>query len=321
MRAALASAVTIFLASLALSAQSGASQQQQQQPAQQKPAEQKPAEQKPAEQKPAEQPAAPAAPAPPPGTPTKALVPVAASTLGVNPDPYYGEFVSLTGTVEQTLSKLAFSVDQDAAKSTGKEVLVLTRHMNASVDPKSYVTVIGQLVKFDPAEVGAKFKEFAADLPSDVAQKYLGRPVVIASSVISAAGLDVTRRLPPPMTADEEALSKIMKQVGPANGALRKAIEASDAKLATENAAILRQAFTQTESFWKDRKRHDATAWAADAKKLAESIHRSAAAGKWDEVKTSATTLGQACQTCHTTYRERYDDGSFRIKKPSTSTH
>jgi cytochrome c556 len=291
MRAVLALAVTIMLASLALGAQGGGAQQQ------------------------------PAAATPPaPGVPTKAIVPVAASTLGNNPDPYYGEFVSVTGTVEQTISKLAFSVDQDAKKSTGKEVLVLTRHMNAAVEPNGYVTIVGQLVKFDPAEVGAKFKEFAADVPGDVAQKYLGRPAIIASSVITATGLDVTRRLPPPMTAEEEALSKLMKQVGSANGALRKAIEGSDAKVATENAAILRQTFTQVESFWKDRKRNDASTWAADAKKLSEGIHRAAAAGKWDEVKASATTLGQACQTCHTTYRERYDDGSFRIKRPPTAS-
>jgi len=257
-------------------------------------------------------------PPPAPGTPTKPLVPLAASTLAAKPDAYLDEFVSVTGAVEQSVSKLAFTVDQDP-KKTGKEILVLMRHLSGTIDPSTYVTIVGQVVKFDPAVMGEKFKEWAAALPSDVAVSYTGKPVVLASSVINVAGIDVTRRLPPPMTADEEAYQKIMKQVGTANAALRKGLEGSDVKLATENALLLRQAFAQTESFWKMRGKNDAATWAQDARKLTEAIHRAAAGGKWEEVKASATTLGQACQTCHTAYRERFDDGSFRIKKPSTT--
>jgi len=29
-----------------------------------------------------------------------------------------------------------------------------------------------------------------------------------------------------------------------------------------------------------------------------------------------AGTLGQSCQSCHAAYRERFDDGSYRIKEP-----
>ena len=43
-------------------------------------------------------------PAPPAGTPPKPLVPVAASSVAKNPDPYIGEFVTLTGAVEANLS-------------------------------------------------------------------------------------------------------------------------------------------------------------------------------------------------------------------------
>jgi cytochrome c556 len=300
MRATLALAVTIFLASLALGAQGGGSQQQQ-----------------PPSVPPAPTPAPP--PPPPPGTPTKALVPIAASTLAAHTDKYIGEFVSLTGTVERSIGKMAFSVDQDAQKSTGKEVVVLMRHLSGTIEPQTYVTIIGQVVKYDPAEFTGTFKEWAEALPPDAAPKYTGTPVVIATSVINVAGIDVMRRLPPPMTADEEAYQKIMKQVGTANAALRKGMEASDVKLATENAALLRQAFSETESFWKKRSRNDAITWAQDAKKLSDTIHRAAAAGKWDEVKASATTLGQACQSCHAAHRERFDDGSFRIKKPATT--
>jgi mono/diheme cytochrome c family protein len=43
-------------------------------------------------------------------------------------------------------------------------------------------------------------------------------------------------------------------------------------------------------------------------------IDTAAAAAKWDDVKASAGTLGQKCAACHGAYRERFDDGSFRIK-------
>jgi cytochrome c556 len=302
MRAALALAVTIVIASLAVGAQGGGGQQQ---PPPQQPG------------APAPQPP-PAPVPPPPGTPTKALVPVAASTLAARPDTYVGEFVSLTGAVEQSIGKMAFSVDQDPKQTTGKEVVVLMRHLSGAIDPHTYVTVIGQVVKYDPADFATTFKEWAAALPAGAAPAFAGKPVVIATSVINVAGIDVMRRLPPPMTAEEETFQKIMKQVGSANAALRKGMEASDVKLASENAAALKQAFTEAEAFWKRRNRSDAVGWAQDAKKLSDTIHRSAAGGKWDEVKASATTLGQACQSCHAAHRERFDDGSFRIKKPNT---
>jgi lipocalin len=66
--------------------------------------------------------------------------------------------------------------------------------------------------------------------------------------------------------------------------------------------------------FFKPHAKADAIGWAQDARKAAEAIELSAAAGKWDEVKATTATLGKMCQTCHTAYRERYDDGSFRAK-------
>src|SRR6266581_3568674 len=66
-------------------------------------------------------------------------VPLAASTLAANPDPYIGEWVTVTAAVEQTLAVLAFSIDQDKTKSTGKEILVLAPRMNSPVDLNTYV--------------------------------------------------------------------------------------------------------------------------------------------------------------------------------------
>ena len=79
-------------------------------------------------------------------------------------------------------------------------------------------------------------------------------------------------------------------------------------------AAALKTAFVATEQFFKPHGKADAIGWAQDARKAAEAIELSAAAGKWDEVKATQANLGKMCQTCHTAYRERYDDGSFRAK-------
>jgi len=264
---------------------------------------------------PATAPAAPAAPAP------KVLVPVATNTVTANPDAFYGQAVTLTASVEQIHSKSAFSVDQRRVggatlKGGPTDILVLVPTIQSPVELKTYVTVMGEVVKFDPEEVAKKAKDYKIDLPPDLVAKFTGRPAVIATSVINEKFLDVAKRLPPPMNAEEEAFSKVMKQVAPAFAALRAGVDGSNVENATKNAAVLKQAFTDTEAFFKPKK-PDATAWAAEARKHVESIQASVTAGKWDEAKATVGTLQTACGRCHGQYRERFDDGSFRYKSGS----
>jgi len=263
-------------------------------------------------------------PAPPPaapGAPAKPYVPLAASTLADHADTYYGELVTVTGAVEQTFSKLAFSIDQDKTKSTGKDVIVIAPTLMEPVTPNTYVTIIGEVVHLDPVEIGKKgaelTKEYRLDVTPEVVAKYQGHPVILAKSVITVAGVDVAKRPPPPPTAEEEALSKIMKQVGPANTALRGALDKTDMAVAKENANVLKQAFVQTEAFWKPKGKPEATKFAEEARKLSEQISTAIATGNWDEAKTQAGTLGQQCAGCHGAFRERMDDGTFRIKTSS----
>lgn len=265
------------------------------------------------QQPPPPPPAVPAAPAAP-ATPPRSLVPVAASSVAEHPDAFYGQLVTMTASVEQTLSKLAFSVDQDKRKSTGKDVLVLARFMAGTVDPNSTVTVVGDVVRVDPDELASKSK-YTLDLPPDVLEKWRGRPAVLASTIVNSFGIDVARRLPPPMTADEEVHSAIMKQVQAANGGLRKGVDGSDAGLTKENTATLAKAFADVEAFWKKAAKPDAVGWAQEARKAVAAIDKATAGGNWEEVKTSAGALTNACQSCHTAYRERFDDGSYRIKR------
>ena len=271
-------------------------------------------QQPPAQPQPAAQGQPPAPAAPAPGAQQKPYIPLAASTLANKPDAYYGELVTVTATVEQVLSKSAISVDQDQTKSTGKEILVLAPTMNGTVDLNSYVTVIGELMPFDPAEVAKKAKGYTLDISPEIAAKFKGRPVVLATAVVNSAGIDVAKKPIPPPTADDLTLSKVMKQVGPANTALRGDIDKMDVALTKEHAGLLKRMFTETEIFWKAKNKPEPTQLARDAIKDAEALEAAVAANNWDQARTAAGSLGQKCGGCHRTYREAMDDGTFRIK-------
>ena len=247
----------------------------------------------------------------------KPYVPVPTTALAKNPEPYFGENVTMTAAVDKILSKSAFSIDQRIKNApAGDDILVLAPILNGPVEPDKYVTVAGELIKFDPAEISKKVKGYQVDLAPDVIEKYRGRPAVIAKVVVNDKMTDLAMRLPPPYTADEKALDDTMKKVGPAAAALRTAVDGSKADVTSQNLAVLKQAFAQTEAFWKAKNVPEAVKIAQDARSRVDAVDKAAASGDWDTAKKSAATLNQVCGTCHTTYRDRFDDGSFRIKLP-----
>jgi cytochrome c556 len=253
-------------------------------------------------------PAAPAAPAPRPAVPT------AASSIADRPQAFYGQNVSVYATVERQLTPTAFSIDQDP-KGTGKEVIVLARRLHEKVEPNAYITVIGEVVRADAAEIAKVSKEVAASLPPDLLAQHAGKPVVIATAVVTTALNDIAKFIPPPMTPEEAVLDKAMKAVGGANGALRKGVDASNAELVKTNTDILAKAFAETEAFWKARNSAEAVKIAQTARGNVDAIAKAAAMGNWNEAKAQNTTLGQQCASCHKTFRERLEDGSFAVRK------
>jgi len=232
----------------------------------------------------------------------------------------------VTASVEQILSHSAFLVAQrplagakespKAPAGAIKDVLVLAPILNAPVEQDKYVTVGGEVMTFDPAEIAKKVKNYQLDLTPDMAEKYKGRPVIIAKVVVNGSMVDLAMRLPPPYTAEEKSLDDTMKKVGPASAALRASVDASKMENTADNIALLKKAFTETEIFWKGKSVADAAKKAQDARTLVETIDREIASGSWDDAKKNATSLNQACGGCHTPYRERFDDGSFRAKLP-----
>src|SRR4029078_9783335 len=66
--------------------------------------------------------------------PAKPLVPVPASSLALHPEMYVGQTVAMTCTVEQLLTKTAFTVDQDKTKSSPKDVLGIAATLQCAAE-------------------------------------------------------------------------------------------------------------------------------------------------------------------------------------------
>lgn len=250
-----------------------------------------------------------AAPAP------KPMIPMAAGSIALNPDAHWGENVSMIGTVEAILSKTVFTVDQGKAASPGKDVLVIAPYLNVVVPPNTYLTVQGEVFKFDPAEVAKRARNgYVLDLAPEVSARYQGRPAVFATGVITAALVDIGKRVPPPLTPAEQALRSAMQEVSATNTALRGGLDAPDAAKVKGQVAALRHGFTEAQTFFKARTAADAAGWTGDALTLVGAIDAATAAAKWDDVRAAATRLNGLCTTCHAARRERQDDGSYRFK-------
>lgn len=326
LRAVIAAAATIWMVTLgtqlpaAPSARShtqgqpqgGQTQQPQQQPPQQQAPQQPTEREKQEQQKQQQKPAAPQAQEQEEPRPA---IPAAASSIAERPERFYGEFVTVYATVERSLTPTAFVIDQDKTKTTGKEVIVLARRLHKPVEPNTYVTVMGEVLHPDSAEIAKVAKEAAAGLPPEVLAQNAGKPVIFATTVLTPDLEDLARFIPPPMTPDEQMLDKAMKSIGPANGALRKAIQASNLELLQKNLAVLAPAFADTETFWKKRGNAEAIKLAQTARSAVAAIGKAADMGNWNEIKAQSETLGQQCTACHKQFRVRLEDGSFAVRK------
>lgn len=260
---------------------------------------------------------APQAPAPARAPQPQPIVPIAVSVLASRPEPYIGGMVSVTAAVDRRFGATAFSIVQGrAGEQTGaaRDVLVVAPVLTAPVEPGAYVTVIGEVLRFEPADLPAKLKGAAPELPADTIVKYRGRPAIVATSVINSAMTDLAKRLPPPMTPEEEALSRQMKLIGPGFNALRQAVTATNSADAAAQASALNRAFTEAAAFWKGKTHPDAIQWTEDARRESAAIAAAAGRADWDVVKATVPKLQSACASCHGQYRERLDDGTYRFK-------
>ena len=242
------------------------------------------------------------------------LVPMTASTILRDPAPHIGTNVSMMATVETVLSKTVFTVDQDKAKASPQDLLVIAPTLTATPEANAYLTVQGEVMRFDPAEIAKRAKGYTLDLPADAIEKYRGKPVVLATAVVTTMLVDLAKKPIPPMTAGEQIVAAQMKAIQTASGAVRAGLEAPNPAQLKEHVETLKKAFTQADPVFKGLNLADAVGWTADALKLVGTMEAGVAAGKWEGLKAASGSLQQLCTACHTARRDRMDDGSYRIR-------
>lgn len=236
----------------------------------------------------------------------KRPVPVAANTLTRTPDAYLGEVVSVSAPVGQMLSPTAFLLG---------DLLVIAPTLTEPLEPHARATVVGEALRFDPSEIAARAKSYTLDVPAEALAAHQGRPAILATAVVNAALIDLAVRRPPPLTPEEATFDAVMKRVGPAFSSVGKAVASTDASAAAADTKTLASAFVEAEAFWKARGTADALEWTRAARKHVAALERAVSSNNWDAAKASAGELGKVCQACHSTYRERFDDGSYALRK------
>jgi mono/diheme cytochrome c family protein len=241
------------------------------------------------------------------------MVPMTASTIARNPAAHMGEVVSMMATVEAQLSKTVFTVDQDKAK-TGQEVLVIAPTLQTPPEANAYVTIQGEVFKFDPAEVAKKARNYTLDLSPDLVAKYQGKPAVLATVVVTPALVDIAKRVLPPMTPEELAFRQNMLTIDGGAKALAAGLDAPNQAQLKETLANMKKAYTDVQAFFKARNTADAIKWAGESLQFVTDMEAALATGKLEVLKTGTTGVRGICAQCHGVHRERQDDGTFRIK-------
>jgi len=247
-------------------------------------------------------------------------VPVATNTILGNPDAYYGKQITISAGVARMVSKTAFVLDQwkvagpHDVQPIGRPVLVVAPYLTNTLDHRNYLLVRGELIKLDTAAVARVAAEYKLDLGPELWTEFHGQPMLLAASVINSTYAELAKKPILPPTPTELALSEAMKTISPAFTALRAAAASAKSAVVVENAAKLKPAFSRTETIWDGVGQGSARQWARDAQDYTAVIERDAAAGNWDGVTFASNKLNQVCATCHATFRDRADDGTFRMK-------
>jgi len=247
-------------------------------------------------------------------------LPLATNAILRNPDVYYGKQITVSAGVDHMLSKVAFVVDQwkmtgpNEVAPIGTPILVVAPYLTSTLPSHSYMLMRGELIKFDTSAIARVAAEYKIDLGSDLWAKHHGQPLLLAASVINGAYAELAKRPVQPPTSSELALSEAMKTISLAFTALKAGADNAQADVVAVNAAKLQPAFAQTESIWDNVGQSSAGQWARDAQEYINSIEHDAAAGAWDRAKFTTTKLNQVCGNCHGSFRDRADDGTFRMK-------
>ena len=115
-------------------------------------------------------------------------------------------------------------------------------------------------------------------------------------------------------TWTDDDLDKLMKEIGATVGVMRKAIDGQNAELVKTNADKMEDLFAQVDDFWNARNVKDAADLADDAAEHADHVEDAADAKDFTKALEHAKLLQGTCASCHTKYRDKGPDGTYRIK-------
>jgi cytochrome c556 len=113
-----------------------------------------------------------------------------------------------------------------------------------------------------------------------------------------------------------EDLDKAMKKIGPANGAMNKAIKAGAWADAKKQAAIIEEALEDAHNFWVVRKRDDAVKMSRESITKVNALEKALGASTPDSaaVMAAAKEFASTCLGCHKAYREQDANQQFVLK-------
>ena len=133
---------------------------------------------------------------------------------------------------------------------------------------------------------------------------------VIAVLIAGSAALAAQKASTP------EDLDKAMKKIGPANGAMNKAIKAMAWSDAKKQVAIVEEALVDAHNFWVVKKKDDAIKLSTEAQTKLKALKTTldAAAPDSTTVMTAAREFATSCLGCHKNYREQDAENQFVLK-------
>jgi cytochrome c556 len=116
--------------------------------------------------------------------------------------------------------------------------------------------------------------------------------------------------------SNPDELDKAMKKIAPAQSAAGKAIQSMSWSDAKAQVAIVKQALTDTESFWTANRKADAVAMLKDsvAKVIAVEEALNAPMPDQQAVQAAFKQVGATCAGCHKQYREQDANQQYRLK-------
>jgi cytochrome c556 len=105
-----------------------------------------------------------------------------------------------------------------------------------------------------------------------------------------------------------------MKEIGPLNGAMGKAIKGGMGEEAGKAAARLEVLFKNVQAYWSEKKVADATTAAETVLKNLAAVQAAVKANDMAAAETARAAVAAQCMACHTAHREKLPDGGFKMK-------